>query len=164
MTEKHKDPINPLDDSINARPVNRSEIAYRNGYLQGQMVENRFQNERRAQENNNTIGGILLGIFLAASVGLAAIVFYYFNQNSEPTPSPQMSEPSNPEKETTIIEKTIERTQEIVPVPQEQPASPNESEINIELSQPSNSEATEVFPSSQENPTQPLNSTQEQPN
>ncbi len=164
MTEINKNPIEPLDDSINARPVTRSEVAYRDGYVRGQMAEKRWQNTQRARDNNNTIGGILLGILLAASAGLAAIVFYSLNYSNEPTSNPQVTEPSNSEQETTIIERTIERTQEIIPVPQEQPTTSTSSETNLELSQPANTESTEMEPSSEENFSQPLNSTEEQGN
>ncbi len=115
-------------------------------------VERRIDEERLvARENNSAAGGLLLGITLAALLGLAGAAFYFMNQRQEsptqilPIPVPNASQPqSQPrtqEKNTTIIDRTIQKTKEVIPVPQQQaPASgqtaPKPPEINIKVPNP----------------------------
>lgn len=112
-------------------------------------VERRLDEERLvARENNSAAGGLLLGITIAALLGLAGAAFYFMNQRQEsptqilPIPVPNSSQPqSQPrtqEKNTTIIDRTIQKTKEVVPVPQQQaPASkqtaPKAPDININV-------------------------------
>ncbi|HEY9693095.1 MAG TPA: hypothetical protein V6D15_12865 [Oculatellaceae cyanobacterium] len=117
-------------------------------------VERRLDEERYvARENNSAAGGVLLGITIAALIGLAGAAFYFMNQRQEsptqilPIPVPNNSQPqSQPrtqDKNTTIIDRTIQKTREVVPVPQQQaPASqqtaPKAPDININVPNPTN--------------------------
>jgi cytoskeletal protein RodZ len=119
-------------------------------------VERRLEEERYvARENNSAAGGLLLGITIAALLGLAGAAFYFMNQRQEsptqptqilPIPVPNSSQPqSQPrtqEKNTTIIDRTIQKTKEVVPVPQQAPASkqtaPKAPDININVPNPTN--------------------------
>lgn len=139
-----------LQGSTNARPATRNEVAYRNGYVQGQnakdrnlAAEERLAHERArydlqaSRDNENAARGLLLGIFVMALLGLVGGALFLFNQREEnnlPTiiPVPQNNQPQNqaappsPKQETTIIERTIDRTQEVIPVPAPQPQQPAE--------------------------------------
>lgn len=137
-----------FENSINARPVTESEKNYRDGYYQGKREADRLQIEKTTVNEGNTSAGLLIGFVLAilAALGLAAL--FMFGGNNQPTEAINDStinetvEPAEPEKETTIIERTIEKTQEVVPVPQAQPVNPTpiqseskpiENSINIPI-------------------------------
>lgn len=152
MTHSNKMPTNPdngdrFEESINGRPATRSEVAYRDGYVNGRVTEHENQNDRariyaRNQEirdNDNAARGLLLGFLLTALVGIVgglAFFFTYANRENEsvepastivvpdrdPAPSPAANEPQNSGENPTVIERTIENTREYVPVPQQQPS------------------------------------------
>lgn len=152
-----------LEETVTARPVTQSELAYRNGYVNGRAVENHVQNsaddERRIRDTNNTAWGLLLGILLTSVAGLAIgslFFFDYANRNPAPStptvvPVPDRDTPvtapspvPQTQRDTTVIERNnIQRTQEIVPVPQ--PVAPSPSG-DITTPPNSNSGVTQPIP------------------
>ncbi|AFZ34474.1 hypothetical protein Sta7437_0889 [Stanieria cyanosphaera PCC 7437] len=157
----------------------KSEQSYRDGYYQGRATENRLQTETRASQSNGVSAGLVLGFLLAILAGLGVAAFFVFNGNNEPVLSPndststEIEEPNTPDKETTIIERTIEKTQEVVPVPQAQPSNPTptqtesqpvENSITIPIIQEpekSNQEQTEPTKNPVESPEKDNQSSQE---
>ncbi len=154
--------MNPPDRSVNARRVTRDEIAYRDGYAAGrveaerQPIGDRYSRQR-VRETHGAFNGLILGIALAALVGLVAAVMYSLARSTElnlmKDPEPEAVEPQgtdgNTNGSTTIIERTIERTQESVPAPPE--IQVPDVQINIPeptQSQPSTSQSSEPQSSS----------------
>lgn len=103
--------------------------AYRDGYVEGRVTENHYQEEVLAERDNENAGrGLLIGILLTSLAALTAGAIWYYNQrndvpptivipNSQPAPSPS----PEAKRETTIIEKTRDVPVPVV-VPQQAPA------------------------------------------
>ncbi|MBD2577451.1 hypothetical protein [Oscillatoria sp. FACHB-1406] len=153
MTYPENRPTNPnesenFEETINGRPATDSEVAYRDGYVSGTANEREIQSERAlvnernqvVRDNENAGRGLLLGLLLAGLLGAGALAYYLANReepapvpatntivvpDKEATPSPSAAEPK---KDTTVIERTIEKTN-VVPVPT-QPAQPPKVEVN----------------------------------
>lgn len=151
MNSENKDNINQATtpgqqnnstgmDGINARPITKDEEAYRDGYVRGRSIDetNQYNRERNA-ENNGLNSGVIIGGILVFSVGLGAAVWAYANrdlttQNQRIAPvtvpaSPKPSVmPTAPANQTTIIERTIEKSAppevKIIEVPKAAPAAP----------------------------------------
>lgn len=156
MNTENPKPKTP--DTIHDNRVVHNRDAYRDGYVHGQVSEHRhLEHDRSVRENNSAATGLLLGVSLAALAGLAGAGVYFFTQQNEPVPTtpviqapaPEVSEPQNTRSETTIIERTVDRTREIVPVPQQQ-APASEPEVNINIPRPQ-----QQAPEAQTAPTQP---------
>lgn len=105
---------------------------YRDGYVDGQVTENRYQQEVLTERDNENAGrGLLIGILLTSLAALTAGAIWYYNQrddatpttivvpNSQPAPSPSPEAKQN----TTIIEKTRNVPVPVV-VPQQQAPAP----------------------------------------
>lgn len=106
---------------------------YRDGYVDGQVTENRYQQEVLAERDNENAGrGLLIGILLTSLAALTAGAIWYYNQrddvdpvqtivvpNSQPAPSPSPEARQN----TTIIEKTRDVPVPVI-VPQQQAPAP----------------------------------------
>lgn len=155
MSTRNTNPRNQdFDTSINARPVTKDEVAYRDGYVNGKSTEQLEQERRRAEEariyeenarlraDNGVSTGLILGVVLAAvAVVVGAVAYVYSDANDgrlipvpqAPAPEAPAPEPTN---ETTIIERTIERTQEAVPVPTAPAPTVEPPDINVELNNP----------------------------
>ena len=153
-----------FNQSINPRPANPSE-SYRDGYVEGQ-AENRLHQEeydrareQQIREENSGTNGVLLGVALTALVALIfGTIFFLTQRNETPTQTeiniPEETESSQEEPpqetETNVIERTVEKTQEVVPVPQEssQPeaAPPPNVEINVPASEPEPAEPEPAEP------------------
>jgi hypothetical protein len=133
-------------DGINTRPITKGEEAYRDGYVRGRSIDesriidetSQYDRERNA-ENNGLTSGVIIGGILVFSVGLGAAVWAYANrdmttQNQQIAPvtvpaSPKPSVmPTAPAKQTTIIERTIEKAAppevKVIEVPKAAPAAP----------------------------------------
>lgn len=107
--------------------------AYGNGYVDGQVTENRYQQEVLTERDNENAGrGLLIGILLTSLAALTAGAMWYYNQrndvdpvqtivvpNSQPAPSPSPEARQN----TTIIEKTRNVAVPVI-VPQQQAPAP----------------------------------------
>jgi len=121
------------------------------------------------REEKSSSSGVLLGITLAALVGLAGAAFFFMNRGEEsptqilPVPVPNnsqpQSQPQQPKNDTTIIDRTIEKTKEVVPVPQQQAPAPQQQapsapEVNINVPSPQNQAPDATTESPAEPPTQ----------
>jgi hypothetical protein len=125
---------NPSQPSVTVRKATSDEIAYRDGYVQGQNSERRLQySQENERESSGIASGLILGLLFTALLGTGIAIWFYSSgreDSVEPTtasPSPEVTQPQN--TETRVIERTVERT-EIVPV--EVPAV-NPPEVNIEV-------------------------------
>jgi hypothetical protein len=110
--EERRDISNP--------PLTPEQRSYEQGYTQGRGNENELQQRERAAENGGVVSGLAIGGILAALVGLGA---YYYWAQPKPTPTtiinippvPATSAPAAPQKETKIIERTIEKAAPATP-------------------------------------------------
>lgn len=144
------------------------EVAYREGYRTGRDSERLYQQEASSvREENSAASGLIIGLALASLAALAGGTIYFLNARNEPSkqtapatqvvpvPVPDNSQPRTNNKETTIIERTIDKTQKAIPVPQ-QPATNSDAKapkINIQLPTPQQQRSeNEANPS----PVQPL--------
>jgi hypothetical protein len=115
-------------DGINGRPVTKDERSYRDGYVEGQNKVRGTQYEReRAAETNGLASGVIIGGVLAFAVGLGFAVWAYANRDLPATeqpssinpvttplsPKPSIA-PTAPTKQTTIIERTVEKPAPVV--------------------------------------------------
>lgn len=151
MSTNHN--TNSNSDTVNSPKDYSNEGSYRDGYIHGATTERRLNEESYIESDRGTGNGLVLGIILATLAALGIGSAYVLTQRNEPAsrtqPStqiipipvpnnsqPQRSEPQSSKKETTIIERTVDKTKEIVPVPQQQePAkqAPTTPDININL-------------------------------
>jgi hypothetical protein len=131
-------------DGINGRSVTKGERSYRDGYVEGQSKVKGTQYEReRTAENNGLASGVIIGGVLAFAVGLGFVVWAYANRDlpaiEQPSsispvttpvsPAPPVA-PTAPTKQTTIIERTVEKPAP-APVVIEVPAKVAPSPSNI---------------------------------
>jgi hypothetical protein len=83
--------------------------------------EIQYQRERSA-EDSGTANGLLIGIFFALLAGLGVAAYYWSKPAPTPTtiintpPSPAAASPA-PQKQTTIIDRTVEKTVPASPAP-----------------------------------------------
>lgn len=148
MPNQSNDPRNQnFEASTNTRPATDDEIAYRNGYVRGKSAEQLEQERRRAAEarvyeenarlraDNGASAGLILGwAFAAAAALVGGLVYIYSTDATSGVANPTLEAPS-PEpasSETTIIERTVDRPQEVVPAP----SSVQPPEIDVELGNP----------------------------
>lgn len=132
MSNKYDTPQSSQDPKD--RPLKPTEQSNRDEYIQ-------YQRERSA-ENSGTNNGLLIGSLLTALLGFGGFLTYYYygNQssvvpttiiNTPPISSPAASAPSVPEKQTKVIERTIEKAAppQINPVDKPVPAPPKIIEV-----------------------------------
>ncbi len=101
-------------------PLTPEQRSYEQGYSQGRGNENELQQRERVAENGGVVSGLAIGGILAA---LAALGAYYYWAQPAPTPTtiintppvPAASTPVAPQKETKIIERTIEKAAPATP-------------------------------------------------
>lgn len=158
-TDKTQTPHNSNDG---AGKVNK--IAYRDGYLHGRDTEYRMQEENRiVRENNSAATGLLYGITITALVGLIGGAVFLLTHRERPSttpvqvvPVPNTSQPQSPQGQTTIIERTVNRTREVVPAPQQQaPATEAAPEAQTSPAQPEAEEPEKTENEAQESAPQP---------
>ncbi len=143
--------------------------AYRDGYVEGRVTENHYQEEVLAERDNENAGrGLLIGILLTSLAALTAGAIWYYNQrnddvpptivipNSQPAPSPS----PEAKRETTIIEKTRDVPVPVV-VPQQQAPAPQAPapqapapDINISVPNSVTQPPAQEAPATQPAPTQ----------
>jgi hypothetical protein len=132
MSNQNIDPNNrDFQASVNTRPVTNNEVAYRDGYVRGKVAEQSEQDRRRAldariyEENarlrsdNGVSTGLILGMVLAAVAAVIGGIVYVDSDAGNRGVVPPEAVSPEPANETTIIERTVERTQEVVPAPPE---------------------------------------------
>jgi hypothetical protein len=102
--------------NISNPPLTPEQRSYEQGYNQGQGTENDLQYQReRSAENSGAASGLAIGGILATLVGLGAAYYYWGQPAPTPTtiintpPVPAASAPASPQKETKIIERTVEK-------------------------------------------------------
>jgi len=121
-----------FDKSVNTRNVKPTEIAYRNGYVRGQVnsteqqkyIDQARQENQSDRESNSAASGLITGIILTAIIGFGIAIFFFVHQTQK---TPVTSSTPKVEKETKVIEKTTERVREIAPA----------SQPNVEINLPS---------------------------
>lgn len=145
MSTTHANNDYDVQATAHGRPATREEVAYRNGYTEAQLREQnrrmRAYNHQRSQRDS-TSAGVLIGILLASAFGIIVGAFYWASQTDEvmiPVLDPQPMEPKTTsenddpnviERNTTVIERTVDRAQEVVPT-----EPPN---VQINLPEPQN--------------------------
>jgi hypothetical protein len=159
---------NPIRRDPNSNPNLSREVGYQEGYRTGRDSERIYQQEASSvREENSAASGLIIGLALASLAALAGGAIYFLNTRNEPVeqtapttkvvpvPVPDRSQPPTSKTETTVIERTVDRTQKAVPVPQ-QPATNSDTKapnINIQLPSPQQQgSVNETNPS----PAQPL--------
>jgi hypothetical protein len=135
-----------LDRNVNARNVTPKEIAYRDGYVEGQesssqqRYNDRLQHEnQQVRESDSAANGLLIGMVLTTIIGAGLAAFFVISQSQK---VPVRSAAPKIEKETKVIEKTTDRVREIAP------AAPPNVEIVIPNApqQPSATQPNQTLP------------------
>jgi hypothetical protein len=135
-----------LEASLTTRPVTRDEVAYRDGYVSGKTAEQLEYDRRRAAEarmyeenarlraDNGVSTGLILGFVLAGVAAVVGGLLYVYNDigGGAATPTPEATTPQQPSNDTTIIQRTIERTREVVPAP----AQIQLPDVNVDVTPP----------------------------
>jgi hypothetical protein len=132
MANKYNNPQG--NENPNDRPLTPTEQSSRDEDIQ-------YQRERSAG-NNGATNGLLIGGILTAILGLAGFAVYYYSNNQSPSVpttiinNPPSSSPvapasSVPEKQTKIIERTIEKVAppQVIQVDKPVPAPPQIIEV-----------------------------------
>lgn len=134
------------DDNVHGRKVTPSEASYRDGYVEGQAVErsqavgDQYAREE-VHESNGVASGMVIGLAFAAVVGLVGGGLYFATRgepDTVPVAAPAPASPQ-PQRNTTIIERTIERTKEAAP-------SVQAPDVKINVQQPAPAVAPAVAP------------------
>ncbi len=145
MTDLKRTDQQFTDETTFVREVTPRRTSYRDGYVQGQQSEQyrlqqQYQNQKTREDQSLSVG-LLIGVLLTGSAVFGVGAFFLFNQQQNPTPvaaptaAPEVqtspSPPVNSNKETTIIERTVEKAREVLPAvpspvdaPKNSPASP----------------------------------------
>lgn len=162
------------DDAVNARPVTRDEVSYRNGYVEGQNRQRVHEDIQRNRAENSAATGTLIGILIASIAGLVLAALYFLpgNRESQITPAPATSpaqsqddtQDTQPEgtNRTTIIERERVRevpapqnTEIIVPPSTSEPAPPASTQPSLtqpDLTQPAPTQSSgQASPDSSDN-------------
>jgi hypothetical protein len=117
--------------------VNPDSVSYEDGYVHGRATERSFEQQYQQDNAERTATrGLLLGFTLTALVGLVAGTLFYLNQRQESTTPVVVPVPNNtqqPNRETTIIERTTETTQESAPTRQEPAEAPRTNQPDIRI-------------------------------
>ncbi len=139
MTNPQNRNPNNSEDNINKEKAQSYGDGYVDGNVDGNISKNRVQQEiQEVRNENNTAGGLIIGIFITALVGIAGLAYFFWGRpqpvvNTPVIVVPTPAAPQQPIKQTTIIEKTntIERVPVIVPAPQQ--SAPN---VNVKVNVP----------------------------
>ncbi|HEY9645685.1 MAG TPA: hypothetical protein V6C88_04905 [Chroococcidiopsis sp.] len=134
-----------FQQTINTRKATPDEVAYRNGYAQGRHSNRKVTYTTPiVRDSNDTANGVLLGILLASLIGLITAAFFIVTKQDQPrvveTPLPQALpqstqpngvQPQPVQRETTVIERTTDRLQEVAP------AAPPDVRVTVPVTPPS---------------------------
>lgn len=174
-TTNHPQP--PLENERNldshVKTVAPSSTSYPEGYIHGRASERSLENQHKEVRSEKIAArGLLLGIALTSLVGLTIGALFLLNQRDETVPQTPLVVPSphasqTPARETTVIERTTETTQDLAPTTQEPPAVSQDVQPDIRITIPSprqqqapaqpNTRA-ETAPAPSQNQTAPTNS------
>ncbi|MGF1479565.1 MAG: hypothetical protein ACFB4I_08745 [Cyanophyceae cyanobacterium] len=126
------------------RPTDPQDAAYREGYVQGQTTE-------RQNTENGIATGWLLGLLFAALTALGIGAFYLTQREpaANTAPDVNITQPQSTEKET-IIERTVDKTTEVVPVPSD--IDINVPEVDVDVPDPQPNEASQAGDASDRSP------------
>lgn len=114
-------------NNVHGRPITTDEKAYRDGYVEGRTLQRDVQYQReKVAESNGIANGMIIGGVLALVVGLGAAAIAYYNRSPAPAPvtssptskvitPPASPSPTTPAKQTTIIERTVEKVAPAAP-------------------------------------------------
>jgi hypothetical protein len=146
MPNKYNNPQG--SENPNDRPLTPTEQSNRNEDIQ-------YQRERAA-ENSGATNGLLIGV-LTALLGLGGFAAYYYSSNQSPAVpttiinNPPSSNPvapasSVPEKQTKVIERTIEKAAppQVIQVDKPVPAPPQIIEVPKPVLVPGETKVIEV--------------------
>lgn len=148
--------------------VNPDAVSYEEGYVHGRASERSLKHqEQQVRSEHSASRGLLLGMALTSLVGLVVGGIFYLNQREEsPTPTPVLvparPTPQQPNRETTIIERTTERIQPPSPINQEPPTTPPQSQPDIRIIVPNSGQQSAPSPQNTTPQTAPAQS-QSQP-
>ena len=136
-------------ENSNDRPLTSTEQSNQNENIQ-------YQRERAA-ENSGTTNGLFIGGMLTALLGLGGFAAYYYSSNQPPaTPTTIINNPSSsspvapassvPEKQTRIIERTIEKVAppQVIQVDKPVPVPPQIIEVPKPVLVPGETKVIEV--------------------
>ena len=132
--------------------VNPDAVSYEEGYVHGRASERSLENqEQEVRSEHSAARGLLLGMALTSLVGLTVGTIFYLNQREEsPTPTPVLvparPAPQQPNRETTIIERTTEKIQPPAPINQEPPTAPQQSQPDIRIIVPNSGQQSAPAP------------------
>ena len=125
--------------NTHVKTVNPDSVSYEDGYIHGRAAERSSEKQdQEVRDEHSAARGLLVGIGLASIVGFVGGTLFYLNQRQEaPTPT-QVIVPvprtfQQPNRETTIIERTTEKTQQSAPTTQASPTAPQQSQPDIKL-------------------------------
>lgn len=136
--------------------------SYKEGYVHGRASERSVEKQHEEVRTDNIAArGLLLGVALTSLVGVVVGLLFYLSQRQEtpqpvPVISPNISQPQN--RETTVIERTTENTQESSSINPAPPTTPQNSQQNIRIVVPNTGQQQAPAPQSttpQTAPTQP---------
>lgn len=145
--------------------VNPDAVSYEEGYVHGRASERSLENqEQQVRREHSATRGLLLGMALTSLVGLVVGAIFYLNhreESSTPTPVlvPARPAPQQPNRETTIIERTTEKIQPSTPISPESRTTPQQSQPNIRIIVPNSGQQSAPSP---QNTTPPIAPTQSQ--
>lgn len=127
--------VNPPSATLNSHRPTPAERAYQDGYVSGQVAEQRMR--RRTQiirDNENAARGLLIGIGLTSILAVTLGLLFLFNTRRQPEPavapgpvvapaSPNATTRQNTNRQTTVIERSQQTVPVPVPVPQQSGSS-----------------------------------------
>jgi hypothetical protein len=132
--------------------VNPDAVSYEEGYVHGRASERSLENqEQEVRSEHSAARGLLLGMALTSLVGLTVGAIFYLNQREEsPTPTPVLvparPAPQQPNRETTIIERTTEKIQPPAPINEEPSTAPQQSQPDIRIIVPNSGQQSAPAP------------------
>ncbi|WP_242039816.1 hypothetical protein [Anabaena sphaerica] len=103
-------PNNPNPNNRDDNVTKEKTSSYGDGYSDGRASGTNLKSEAlEVRDHNNTAGGFLIGISIAAVLGLSGLAYYFWGRPPATNsvivvPAPATSQ--QPAKQTTIIEKT----------------------------------------------------------
>ena len=148
---------NRKPEAVRHHAPHPQNIAYRDGYVQGRVSEQRIREEQQiARDNENAARGLLVGILFTGLAALTVGAIFLLNQRNQPPVIIQRQAPvASPSPSPQVRDRIIERDR-LIPVPQPQPPQVN---ITVPNSQPVAPPATQTVPDASTTQTAPSGTT-----